>query len=91
MIVGICKGEKVQTVKKKIQNLLVTNNDAVLYQEPEKTVISRSGDRCVVALCDQWYKTALFYSLLTIGCRYLDYGEEEWKDLTRQSLEGLRV
>lgn len=29
--------------------------EAVIYMEPEKTIISRSGDRCVVALCDQWY------------------------------------
>ena len=28
--------------------------EAVLYQEPEKKVMSRSGDMCVVALCDQW-------------------------------------
>ena len=33
---------------------MVDNKEAVLYQEPERTVISRSGDRCVVALCDQW-------------------------------------
>ena len=26
----------------------------MLYKEPEKLVISRSGDECVVALCDQW-------------------------------------
>lgn len=55
MIVGACKGQKVQTVKKTIQKLIVDNNEAVLYQEPEKTVMSRSGDRCIVALCDQWY------------------------------------
>jgi hypothetical protein len=24
------------------------------YVEPEKKVVSRSGDECVVALCDQW-------------------------------------
>ena len=52
---GACKGQKVQTVKKMIQKLMVDNNEAVLYQEPEKTVMSRSGDRCIVALCDQWY------------------------------------
>ena len=39
--------------------------------EPEKTIISRSGDECVVALCDQWY---------------LDYGEPEWKKATEQCL-----
>ena len=33
---------------------MVKNKEAVLYQEPEKTVISCSGDKCVVALCDQW-------------------------------------
>ena len=43
-----------QVAKKKVQQLMVDNNEAVLYQEPERTVISRSGDRCVVALCDQW-------------------------------------
>ena len=52
---GACKGQKVQTVKKTIQKLMVDNNEAVLYQEPEKTVMSRSGDRCIVAMCDQWY------------------------------------
>ena len=54
MTVGACKGEKVQDAKKKVQSLMVDNNEAVLYQEPEKTIISRSGDKCVVALCDQW-------------------------------------
>ena len=55
MLAGDYKGEKVSQVKKKIQAIMVKNNEAVLYQEPEKTVISRSGDKCVVALCDQWY------------------------------------
>lgn len=54
MIVGDCKGEKVQVAKKKIQQLMVGRKEALLYQEPERTVISRSGDSCVVALCDQW-------------------------------------
>ena len=54
MFVGDYKGEKVSQVKKKIQATLVKTKEAVLYQEPEKTVISRSGDKCVVALCDQW-------------------------------------
>lgn len=51
---GICKGEKIQNAKKKVQQFMVNSNDAVIYQEPEETVISRSGDHCVVALCDQW-------------------------------------
>ena len=51
---GDYKGTKVQEAKKKIQKLMVDSQEAVLYQEPEKKVVSRSGDECVVALCDQW-------------------------------------
>ena len=54
MDVGAYKGTKVQDAKKKIQQDMVDSGEAVLYQEPERTVISRSGDACVVALCDQW-------------------------------------
>ena len=54
MLIGDFKGGKVSQVKKKIQAAMVKGNEAVLYQEPEQTVISRSGDTCVVALCDQW-------------------------------------
>ena len=32
----------------------------------------RSGDECVVALCDQWY---------------LKYGESDWKAVTKQALD----
>ena len=54
MLVGDHAGQKVQDAKPKVQKYLLDNGGAVLYQEPEKTVISRSGDVCVVALCDQW-------------------------------------
>ena len=54
MAVGDFKGAKVQDAKKEIQQQMISNGEAVLYQEPESTVISRSGDVCVVALCDQW-------------------------------------
>jgi leucyl-tRNA synthetase len=37
---------------------------AVVYSEPAETVISRSGDKCVCALTDQWY---------------IAYGEPEWR------------
>ena len=33
----------------------VFQKEAVKYMEPEKKVVSRSADECVVALCDQWY------------------------------------
>ena len=55
MTVGEYKGMKVQDAKKLIQQKMLSTGEAVLYQEPERTVISRSGDVCVVALCDQWY------------------------------------
>ncbi|GAV04053.1 hypothetical protein RvY_14392 [Ramazzottius varieornatus] len=72
--VGPYKGKKVQDVKKKIQQELIQSGDALLYFEPEGKVISRSGDECVVALCDQWY---------------LDYGQEDWKEQARKVLEQL--
>ncbi|CAF3726768.1 unnamed protein product [Adineta steineri] len=37
---------------------------------------SRSGDECVVALCDQWF---------------IDYGNKEWKDDARRVLQQLNV
>lgn len=32
----------------------VWQGEAMIYMEPEKQVMSRSADECVVALCDQW-------------------------------------
>ena len=54
LIVGPHSGKKVQDAKKLIQGEMVAGGEAVLYQEPERTVITRSGDQCVVALTDQW-------------------------------------
>lgn len=31
-----------------------SQGEAMIYMEPEKQVMSRSADECVVALCDQW-------------------------------------
>ncbi|BGP10322.1 cytosolic leucyl tRNA synthetase [Rhodotorula toruloides] len=63
MIVGKYKDEKVEDVKNKIRDDLIAQDLAFIYSEPENLVMSRSGDECVVALCDQWY---------------LDYGEAGW-------------
>ncbi|XP_054158763.1 leucine--tRNA ligase, cytoplasmic-like [Oppia nitens] len=71
MLVGEYKGQKVAAIKKDIQSQLIASNDALVYMEPEKLVISRSGDECVVALCDQWF---------------LEYGEPEWRALTEKML-----
>lgn len=32
----------------------LSQGEAMIYMEPEKAVMSRSADECVVALCDQW-------------------------------------
>uniref|UniRef100_A0A8C5BEW2 leucine--tRNA ligase n=1 Tax=Gadus morhua TaxID=8049 RepID=A0A8C5BEW2_GADMO len=55
MLVEGYKGQKVQDVKKPIQKMMVEKGEAAVYMEPEKQIMSRSGDQCVVALCDQWY------------------------------------
>jgi len=44
----------------------------VPYYEPENEVISRTGDSCIVALCDQWFLT---------------YGEEEWKKFVKEHVK----
>lgn len=43
--------------KDKCRDELVAAGMAVLYKEPEKLVMSRSDEECVVALCDQWFIT----------------------------------
>ncbi|XP_014779256.1 leucine--tRNA ligase, cytoplasmic [Octopus bimaculoides] len=74
--VGEYKGKRVQDVKKIVQQDMIKKNEAVLYMEPEKKVVSRSGDECVVALCDQWY---------------LDYGESTWKEQVKKSLDNVET
>lgn len=76
LLVGEHKGKKIQDIKKVLQMSLVDKKEAVIYYEPEKTIISRSGDECVVALCDQWY---------------LDYGEPTWKTMAEKCLEHMNT
>jgi leucyl-tRNA synthetase len=76
MLVQEFKGHKVQDVKKIVQTNMLNRGDALIYLEPEKTVVSRSGDECIVAKCDQWY---------------LDYGDEEWKAKTRAALANIET
>jgi leucyl-tRNA synthetase len=54
IVVGPHSGKKVQDVKKLVRDELIETSQACIYYEPEKTVISRSNDECVVSLCDQW-------------------------------------
>lgn len=72
MTVGIAKGEKVSEAKNKVKAHMLEQGMAVEYWEPFETVVSRSGEECVVALCDQW-------------C--LKYGEAEWKDSVVKHVE----
>merc|ERR1719270_2878223 len=76
MIVGEHKGKSVQDAKPLIRTELIKDGLAVVYQEPEKTVMSRSGEECVVSLCDQWY---------------LDYGDETWKKKAREAVANLNT
>lgn len=76
MLVGECKGMKIQDVKKQLQKKLIDSGEAVIYYEPEKTIISRSNDECVVALCNQWY---------------LDYGEPNWRKEADKALASLET
>ncbi|KAM3348461.1 hypothetical protein ACQJBY_022002 [Aegilops geniculata] len=76
MIAGEFDGRKVQEAKPLIKNKLLGEGSAVLYSEPEKKVMSRSGDECVVALTDQWYIT---------------YGETEWKQKAVKCLENMNT
>ena len=55
MIIGAYKGKPVKEVKPIIKQEMVEANQGLIYSEPEKMVMSRSGGECVVALTDQWY------------------------------------
>ena len=65
MLVGSCAGMKVCDAKPIVRQELISAGHALAYFEPESTVISRTGDECIVALVDQWY---------------LAYGDSEWRD-----------
>lgn len=54
LIVGEFAGRKVQEAKPLIRSQLIEAGQAIPYSEPEKRVMSRSGDECIVALTDQW-------------------------------------
>ena len=76
LIVGPHAGRKVSEVKAVIKEEMIAGGEAIVYSEPERPVMSRSGDECVVALTDQWYIT---------------YGEQEWKEATLGCLAKMEV
>lgn len=61
---GEFSGDKVEVAKPKVRQQLLDSGDGFAYAEPERQVVSRSGDECCVSLMDQWY---------------LDYGEDSWR------------
>ena len=71
--VGDFAGVQIQKCKDAIKKQMMDRTEAVVYREPEKQIMSRAGDECVVAVCDQWY---------------LDYGEPEWRKKIEQCLQG---
>ncbi|OMJ77850.1 hypothetical protein SteCoe_22485 [Stentor coeruleus] len=64
MLVGHLAGQKVSIAKNLIKKYLIDKNQAFIYYEPESEVISRSGESCIVALCNQWF---------------LSYDDENWR------------
>lgn len=58
------------------QHYLTGRPQELKYMEPSEYVRSRSGDDCVVALCDQWYLT---------------YGEDDWKAQTKECLDSMEL
>ncbi|SCU68164.1 leucyl-tRNA synthetase, putative [Trypanosoma equiperdum] len=76
MIAGPFAGEKVSAAKVKTVKLLEEQNAAIRYYEPARIVVSRSGEECVVALCDQWY---------------IEYGKEEWKEMVMRHLKNMNL
>ncbi|CAN1235730.1 Leucine--tRNA ligase, cytoplasmic [Linum perenne] len=76
MLVGEYEGMKVQEAKPLLRTKLIETGQGIMYSEPEKRVMSRSGDECVVALTDQWY---------------IIYGESEWKKLAEECLSSMNL
>jgi len=72
VVEGEYKGLSVKETKNRIRQKLIDEGLAIPYAEPDKEVISRSGDRCVVSLTDQWY---------------LKYGEDDWKNIVSEHLK----
>lgn len=68
MLVGSCKGKKVSEAKLIVRAEMIEAGLAASYHEPESQVMSRSGNECVVAFCDQWY---------------MKYSDEDWKNQLR--------
>ncbi|KAG5509593.1 hypothetical protein JKF63_06298 [Porcisia hertigi] len=76
MILGPYTGAKVSEAKVKTQRDLEAADQCVRYYEPVRQVMSRSGDECVVALCNQWY---------------IEYGKEDWKKMVQAHMPHMNM
>lgn len=65
MVTGKYEGQLVKDAKGLVKADMIAEGLAVNYLEPEKKVVARSGDECIVALCNQWYS---------------DFGNAEWTE-----------
>jgi len=65
-------GQKVMDAKDNVKDQMIKDGQAMLYYEPEKEVMARSGCECVVKYTDQWF---------------INYGDEEWKKKVDKHLE----
>ncbi|RHY87939.1 hypothetical protein DYB35_007506, partial [Aphanomyces astaci] len=72
LLVGSQAGKKVCDAKAGVRKELLDAGLAIPYWEPESTIMSRTGDECVVAHLDQWY---------------LLYGTEDWKARVSSHIE----
>jgi leucyl-tRNA synthetase len=72
MTTGPMKDRPVKLAKFEFRTLMIDAGEAFLYHEPEKKVVGRSGDECVVAGIDQWY---------------LKYGDPSWRKLVEEHLD----
>ncbi len=74
---GECAGMAVPQAQEYLKKKLVNENDAVMFYELTGRVVSRSLAECVVKIVsDQWF---------------IDYGNEEWKEKTRECLKEVKL
>jgi leucyl-tRNA synthetase len=66
-------GQHPTIARENIRNDLINSNALFPYYEPESTVVSRSGDECIVCLTDQWF---------------INYGNQEIKDKVIEHVQG---
>jgi leucyl-tRNA synthetase len=71
MMCGPYVGMPVAEAKVKTSAAMKASGDAITYYEAQKLVMSRSGEECVVAHCNQWY---------------IAYGAEEWRSAVQKHM-----